>query len=428
MSDKEWKPELAIIAGVLNYPDPERQFIEAAELIQASDFDDLRCQAVWRMMQDMLAQGIPVTMDTVFRQAGKTKIERHTGDFNAFWVECGEGAPPTMCALDIREASKRRRLVAVGAELMNAGKDKQSDVDEALARADEMLRGKDLATVELTEPATAVRLMLEDLDQRIASAGKLQGIPTGIHSLDHKLDGLQFSEMTIVGARPSQGKTAFGITVVDYACYRKGFPTLFVTLEMRVAVLMRRLASGLANISLTDLRKGNLDEIAQIEIREFSNRARKAPLYWIDATSGGMDVRKLCTTIRRYCKQYGIKLVIVDYLQKIHGTGNHEKRTYELGQVSTELKQCASKTGAAFLVLAQLNRDSAKSESRPRSIHLGDSKQIEQDADTIVLIHRPEEQQAMLFVDKQRDGEVGCVAVDFDGSRGRFTMHREPGQ
>lgn len=409
--------------------DSSASYIEAQEQLQASDFDDLRCQALWRMFAGMLEDGREITIGSTIREFGKKQIEKHVGKgYGEFIVECGEPAPLGMCIPDIVDAAKRRRLVAAGAELMNSGKDPRSNVDEALARAEELLSGTQLASVHTIGPTDAVSEMIQDLDKRIASAGKLQGIPTGIHHLDHKLDGLQRSEMTVVGARPSQGKTAFGVTVLEYACFRRGHRTLFVTLEMRVSVLMRRLAAQVADISLTDLRRGNLDEIAQVQLREFAARARKAPLFWIDASSGGMDVKRLCATIRRICIQESIELVIVDYLQKIHGTGEHEKRTYELGQVSTELKQCAVKTGVAMVALAQLNRDSAKSESRPRSYHLGDSKQIEQDADTIVLIHRPDEGQAILIVDKQRDGELGVCAVDFDGTRGRFTVHREPGQ
>lgn len=428
MSEMKWNPELALTAGLLSGEVTNAQVIEARESLQAEDFSDLRCQAVWRMIEAMVDEGIEINANTVIRQGSKTKIEKQTGPIGPFIVECGESAPVGMCLPDILDASKRRRLLAAGAELIAAGKDTGKLVDEALAQAEELLAGNRLASVDLTRPEMAVAGMLEDLDFRIANAGKLQGIPTGIHNLDQKIDGLQLAEMTILGARPSQGKTAFGVTTVEYACFRRGYRTLFVTLEMRVPVLMRRLAAQGADISLTNLRRGNLDAVAQVQLRDFATRARKAPLFWIDASGSGIDCKRLCATIRRVCLQENIQLVVVDYLQKIHGTGSHEKRTYELGQVSTELKQCAVKTKAAFLVLAQLNRDSTKSDSRPKSHQLGDSKQIEQDADTIILIHRPENEQAVLIVDKQRDGEVGVCLVDFDGTRGRFTVHRETGQ
>ena len=122
MSDKKWNPELALAAGLLSGEVTSAQVIEARESIQATDFADLRCQAVWRMIEGMVDDGIDINATTVIRHASKTKLEKHTGPIGPFIVECGEPAAPFQCLEDILDASKRRRLLAAGAELIAAGK------------------------------------------------------------------------------------------------------------------------------------------------------------------------------------------------------------------------------------------------------------------------------------------------------------------
>lgn len=156
---------------------------------------------------------------------------------------------------------------------------------------------------------------------------------------------------------------------------------------------------------------------------------KKVPLFYLDAVAG-IDVNRLCAAVRRHIRKHGIKLVIIDYLQKIRPSQRQEKKTYEVGDVSGAVRALAVSTGAAFLTLAQLNRESDKDKGRlPRLSDLGDSKQIEQDADGIAMIYRPRSSQdgqqisgdkAVLLVNKQRDGETGNLELNFDGRYCRF--------
>ena len=148
------------------------------------------------------------------------------------------------------------------------------------------------------------------------------------------------------------------------------------------------------------------------------------PLYIVEGIRG-MNINQLAAEARRLVRKHGVKFILVDYLQKIAATQSNEKRTYEVGQVSTGLKAVAFETNAAVLSLAQLNRENEKEKGRmPRMSDLGDSKQIEQDADFIGLLHRsrdPElEHEATLLVCKQRDGDVGKVPLNFIGEFCRF--------
>ena len=145
-----------------------------------------------------------------------------------------------------------------------------------------------------------------------------------------------------------------------------------------------------------------------------------------------MDCNRIAAIVRRLCRKHGIKLVVLDYLQKIKPASKQEKRTYEVGEVSGILKSLAAETGAAFLTLAQLNRESEKDKEkggrRPRLCDLADSGQIERDADTVALIHREDRSQpgTELIIAKQRDGELGMNYLHFNGQFCRFENATPP--
>jgi len=282
---------------------------------------------------------------------------------------------------------------------------------------------------ELSEPRRSVRLgapeasdlLITDLERRHALQGRLSGIETGFGRLDRMLEGLQFGDQTIIAARPSAGKSAIGVNIASHVCLTQGIPTAFVSLEMSVPALMRRLLACAKRLPMWNLKAGELTQGNMATIASFTATARKAPLYFLDYV-GGAGVDSVCASIRGLCRKHGVKLVIVDYLQKIRPTERQEKRTYEVAEVSGLLKACAVDTGAAFLTLAQLNRESERDKGRvPRLTDLADSGQIERDADTVVLIHRPrtesdpQGERAVLIVAKQRDGEVGSFELKFNG-------------
>jgi replicative DNA helicase len=142
----------------------------------------------------------------------------------------------------------------------------------------------------------------------------------------------------------------------------------------------------------------------------------------------GMGIRQLCTRVRRHVLKYGIKLVVIDYLQKVRPSERHEKRTYEIGEISSRLKALAVETNVAMLTMAQLNRENTKDKGRPpRLSDLADSGQIERDADLVGLIHRSGSD-AKLLIAKQRDGETGIINLNFEGTYCRFTStsNQEP--
>lgn len=273
-------------------------------------------------------------------------------------------------------------------------------------------------------------LLLENhLIKRADTKGTLSGISTGIAKLDAMTDGLQLGEQTLIAARPSRGKTAIAMCIVAHACLLNKIPTLVVSLEMSREALMRRLLSCTERIEMKRLKEGDLNESDAFALGRIRNKVSRAPLFIVEAVEG-MNSDQYAATVRRYVRQHGAKFVVTDYLQKIESVKRHEKKTYEVGDVSKKLRGLAVSTKAAFLTLAQLNRESEKDKGRmPRLSDMADSGQIERDADTVGLLHsskgkNDDEPTAQLIIAKQRDGEVGPIWLNWEPQFCLFTDYK----
>lgn len=326
----------------------------------------------------------------------------------------------------VSESYMLRRTMATCTEAAASVYENQESADaiisgiEAKLTAIRDLRGND----EIVSSGKATDLLVRHLEARYELQGRRSGIETGLYQLDAITDGLQAGELSIIGARPSQGKTALATTIVQHACITNKVPTLFITLEMSIAALCRRMLSKYARFGMKDLKSGNFDESDFAKFTTFNAALKNSPLQFVDSI-GGTTEAKICGAIKRAVKASGVKLVIIDYLQKIHASGKHEKRTYEVGAVSTALKACAVDTGAAIVALAQLSREPDKQKGRlPQISDLADSAQIERDADLIALLHRDrienEGRDAKLIIAKQRDGELGTCELNFEGRYASF--------
>ena len=260
------------------------------------------------------------------------------------------------------------------------------------------------------------------IQDRINNVGNISGVPTGITRLDHMLDGIQFSEMTLFAARPSVGKTALGCCVTA-AAVDAGIPTLFVTAEMSDKMIMRRLVSNRGSVPMDALKKGTLNEREYQQCAIAGRALSDSPLFF-EEQIGGDTIGRLIASIRFAVSRHAVRFVVIDYLQKYKGDSKREKKTEELGEVCEKLQKLTRETGISILALAQLNRENEKDKKTrvPKLTDLGDSKELENHADAVVLIHRDRASsgEAELIVAKQRDGECGSVKVHFDGKFCRF--------
>jgi replicative DNA helicase len=324
----------------------------------------------------------------------------------------------------IKESFRRRVLRDAALKLAHETSDLSKTTESMVADLEAGIAAESDEAVVTTPGKAAMIDYIQDLRTRFDRKGQLSGIPTGFWRLDSMTDGMQFAELFILGARPSIGKTAIAVNIVRHACIEKGWPTLVVTCEMSKNALIRRMMSDLASVPLQDQKKGELNEGQFKKLLEKGKVISDSKIFFHDA-SRGETIDAIVAAIRSNVRRFGIKLVVVDYLQKIMPGTRHEKRTYEVGEVSMKLKAVAASTGVALLCLAQLNRDTEKEKGRPPRLgDLGDSKQIEQDADVVALLDRKrgeKEGEATLAIAKQRDGECGLIPLNFQGQFCRFS-------
>lgn len=323
----------------------------------------------------------------------------------------------------IKEAHQRRRLRDTAAKLTADTADPSLQIETILANLEAGIVIEDSAIPTSNTSTEVARQFIEATEDRWKRNGELSGIPTGIPRLDSMTDGLQLGEMTLIAARPSIGKTAMATSIAAVACIERKVPTLLVTCEMSEKALMRRLVSTVASVPMQAIKTGQLNQNQMVKMTQAVSKISSSPLHFLDLSSNA-KIGTITATVRRAARKHGVKLVILDYLQKVHASGKHEKRTYEVAEVSGALKACAVATQTAMLCLAQLNRESEKEKGRkPRLSDLADSGQIERDADTVCLLDRNRSEpkgQAQLIIGKQRDGECGVIELYYDGQFCRF--------
>jgi len=322
------------------------------------------------------------------------------------------------------EHRRKRAVIAAALRFVDKAMVANGNIDEVIAELENTLAESDEAPQNLYDGERCAESLLVHLEQRCNLNGKKSGLETGFKYFDRLTDGLQLGEQTVIAARPTLGKSAIAMNIVEKVCLVDQIPTIVVTLEMSAVALCRRMLSSHCRVPMGVLRSG-LFQPEQFKLFTHFNASMKTcPLYVVEGIAS-LDSYRLASIVRRLCRKHGIKLVVIDYLQKIKPSTKHEKRTYEVGEVSGVLKALAVETQAAFLTIAQLNRESEKDKERmPRLTDLADSGQIERDADTVALLHRPRKdggEDATLIIAKQRDGEIGNVKLKFDGKFCKFT-------
>lgn len=398
-----------------------------SKAVGPADFYDIRNAAIFNALVAMVEDQKPIDTLTVFQQLKNEGVAETVGGIAHLSALLDAAPSPENVGywLEIlKEKSTYRKIIRICSEHQAKAAGNLSNPEELLTKFEEAvsaIRGDFGHVSRIVQPKDAVRRLTDDLQARFNLQGRLSGVGTGLHGLDKITNGLQFGEMAIIGARPSAGKTAIACTVIEQACLREGVPTAVVTLEMPEKALLRRLCASWGHLDSQSLRSGNLNQGDFTKIAAFNKLVSQAPLYFVDGVSG-MTIGQIASDIRRLVKRHGVKLVVIDYLQKIKPSASHEKRTYEVGAVSQAVKGLADSTGVAMLCLAQLNREPDKGNEKgrmPRLSDLADSAQIERDGDMIGLLHRtkseqdPKGENAKLLIAKQRDGEVGIVDLQF---------------
>jgi replicative DNA helicase len=387
-------------------------------------------QKVYQALAGLLDAGRPADLVTLADDLHRRGWVEDVGGYGALadlWDAAPTGANVAHYARLVRDRSLLRRLEAAGESIARSARDPDGPAEAVLDAAEQAVlglarSGADAHAVGLGE---ALREAWGRIDARCANAGQPSGVPTGLEDLDRLTAGLQDGELTLLAARPSCGKTALAAQVARHAALGLGLPALFVSLEQRRAELAERLLCSLASVDSGRLRAGLLTPDDARRLSDARDRLDGAPLYIDDTPAQGM--LRLAAGARRCRLRHGLRLLVVDYVQLVDPEDRRASRNDQVGGIARRLKALARELGAPVLALAQLNREvEGRAGGRPRLSDLRDSGELEQHADTVMLLWRLEPRPGSdvvpvgVDVAKQRNGPTGDVTVAFRRSNMRF--------
>lgn len=337
----------------------------------------------------------------------------------------------------VERSATLRRLIAAGTEIVRLGYDESIELDDALEQAERAVF--DVSQQRSTRDFISISQVLGDyfdkLDSLQQDRGKLVGVPTGFSDLNKLTGGFQRSDLVIIAARPSVGKTAFQLGIAHSAAVKHGKTVAIFSLEMSAEQLVQRLLSMETNVDSQRLRLGMIDDNEWDQLSRAFGRLAEAPIF-IDDTPG-ISIMEIRSKARRLLAEHGIDMIIVDYLQLAQGRRS-ENRVQEISDISRGLKGVARELNIPVLALSQLSRAvESRTDHRPMLSDLRESGSIEQDADIVMFIYRdeiynPETENrgiAEVHVAKHRNGPTGTVSLHFMDKIARFAdleIYREP--
>ncbi|MCC8017635.1 MAG: replicative DNA helicase [Lachnospiraceae bacterium] len=318
----------------------------------------------------------------------------------------------------VRDKAVLRRLIRTTEEIADACYLGQDGLDAILDDTEKRIfhllqsqMGGDYVPIK-----EVVLQALDRIEQASRNQGTVTGIPTGFADLDYRLSGLQKSDLILLAARPSMGKTALALNIVQYVAFHEQLPVAIFSLEMSKEQLVNRLFSLEARVDAQLLRNGNLSDSDWEKLIEGAGTVGSSHLI-IDDTPG-ITVSELRSKCRKYKLEHDLKLVVIDYLQLMSGSRRTDSRQQEISDISRALKQIARELQVPVLALSQLSRQvEQRPDHRPMLSDLRESGAIEQDADVVMFLYRDEYYNkdsdnkgiAELIIAKQRNGPIGTV-------------------
>ncbi len=338
----------------------------------------------------------------------------------------------------VKEKSVARKLIEASTAIATRGYE-GGDMEEILDQAEKSIF--EISENRIRPSYFPVRSILKDTFKSIEALYErkelVTGVPTGYHDLDKMTAGLQPSDLVIVAGRPSMGKTAFALNLVEYATTHadKSVPAVIFSLEMSKEQLVQRMLCSLAKVDAGRLRTGHLGESDWPKLTMAAGQLNETQIF-IDDTPA-ISVLELRSKARRLKAEHGLGLIIVDYLQLMRGS-NPESRQQEISEISRSLKALAKELGLPVVALSQLNRSlESRTDKRPMMADLRESGAIEQDADVIMFVYREavycedcksrertcekgHDKDAEVIIGKQRNGPIGTVHLTFRGEFTRF--------
>ena len=416
--------EQAVLGAMLLKPDA---VTTAAEELSADDFYRETHRLIFEAMMELKERTEPVDLVTLTEQLKKADKLAKIGGIPALSLIAN--SVPTAAnvhyhARIVHEKAQLRSLINAATEIAGAAYESADEVEDIMDNAEKRIlavssgkRSKDFVPLQEILLDT-----LEQIDARYNNKGSITGLPTGFTELDHLTAGLQKSDLILVAARPSMGKTAFTLNIAAHVVLRAREPVAFFSLEMSKEQLVQRLLCSEGRIDSQHLRVGELEEKEWGDLIDTANRLSAAPLY-IDDTPG-ITVMELRSKARRLKAEHGLSLIVIDYLQLMQGRAskNGDNRQQEISEISRSLKALARELNVPVIALSQLSRSvESRQVKRPMLSDLRESGSLEQDADIVMFLYRedyydPETENKNItevIIAKHRNGPVDTVDLTF---------------
>jgi replicative DNA helicase len=430
--------EQAVLGAILIDPS---SLVTVTERLRPEDFYRQGHQRLFQVMIELSERGEPLDLVTITSELQDRKLLEEVGGVS-YLTELAEVVPTSAnveyYARIVEEKSILRRLIRTATQIASAGYSGGAEVAEILDEAEKQIL--DISQRRHRNGFVPIRDILmetyEHIEKLHYKKGELTGIPTGYTDLDRMTSGLQPSDLIIIAARPSMGKTAFALNLAQNVAIRSKLPVAIFNLEMSAPQLVMRMLAAEGNIDAQAFRTGNLTEEDWEKLTMAISTLSEAPIF-IDDTPG-VTVFDIRSKLRRLQAEHGLGLVLIDYLQLISGRGG-ESRQQEISEISRSLKLMARELNVPVIALSQLSRAvEQRQDKRPMLSDLRESGSIEQDADVVAFLYRDDyynedsEKKNILevIIGKQRNGPVGKVELLFLKNYNKFLSldlrHGEP--
>ncbi len=425
--------ERAVLGSILLLPEV---FDEVALVVRAADFYDDANRRIFEQLLAMHDGGQRIDLMLLVDRLKKADAYEAVGGA-AYLAEIGREVPTAahgeFYAKIVADKAVLRSLIHASVDIQQFAYDPTCETREILSKAEERVFAilEDRGAGQTTPIAEVLQESLDRIDARMDHQHAFGGVPSGFDDFDQITGGLQKSELIVLAARPSMGKTALAMNMAEHAAMQARVPTLFVSLEMSAIELGDRLLCSVAEVNGNRLRNGTITQDERRKLVHAAAEISQAPLYIDDSPSRTMT--EIAANARRLKRRENLGLIVVDYLQLIDPDNPRDPRQEQVSKISRRLKGLARELEVPVLCLAQLNRQVESSHSnKPQLNHLRESGAIEQDADVVMFVHRDEYYQtneedrervrgeADLLVRKQRNGPTGDVKLTWVHEFTRF--------
>lgn len=407
---------------------------EAAEWLEPEDFYRRGHQHIFEAMRTLYENGQPIdVITTTAVLQGKQGVLESLGGTD-YLVNLATAMPTALhiehYAGIVREKALLRQIISVTHEVGTACYQGEEAPEDLLAEAERRILAlsQNRRVRDFTHISEVLETAYERIEQLFENEGNMTGLPTGYSDLDRMTSGFQKSDLIIVAARPSVGKTAFALNVAQNIAIRAGTPVAIFSLEMAKEQLVQRMLCAEAYIDGHKLRTGTLDDDDWPKLSMGVSTLSNAPIY-IDDTPG-INISEMRSKLRRLKSQSGLGFVVIDYLQLIHGRRtSSDNRQQEISEISRMLKQLARELEVPVVALAQLSRSvEQRQDKHPMLSDIRESGSIEQDADIVAFLYRddyydPESDKknvVEILIAKQRNGPTGKVELAFLKNYNKF--------